>query len=815
MSIYATSTLPSGIQVYANATLFPVVGFKGQQAVDASTNTIYIYDTSAPAGWKAVANPGAATAIDALIGDVTATGPGVVASTVAKIQGNAVSGTTGTVNVVFSDSPTFTTGITLSSLTANQILASSSGQGIISLTTATYPSLTELSYVKGVTSSVQTQLNNKQPTGSYITALTGDVTAAGPGSVTATIANAAVTGTKIATNTVANSNLALMVNNTIKGNVSGGSASPSDLSSAQVTAFLSSFTSSLQGVVPASGGGTTNFLRADGTWATAGTTLPSQTSNADKVLTTDGTNLSWQFAGLGANDFGTGNVVLGRGSISGIGTNCVVIGTDATSGSGYNNAVVIGKGAYAYNDAISIGYNAHAQDQGGGYCTNIAIGSGSTATQNAAIAIGYQATAYQSSIALGRGASVSALGGGISIGSYATSSSSGNNISGIAIGYYAAAGSGQKTTIIGHASGNSSASGASNTVVGTGSFNSGSLTSAYNNTVIGQGSGTALTTGYNNTVIGQGSGTALTTGDDNVIIGLATANKINSGYYNTIVGNGAGANLTNGAFNSFFGYQAGLSTTGQVNTILGLQSDCGSGNYNLIVGYQSGYSTLSGSNNVVLGNQSGQHIGSGSYNVAIGTQAISAGNSNGSGNVAIGYQACDNGGGSYNVAVGHLALNNQYNTSTNGTVAIGAYAGAYQTTTSGEFFVNNQDRSNYSGDQTKSLLYGTFNATASSQTLTTNSQFTATYGVSVSTAGYGLTVKSGSNSKIGVATFSGVSSVTVSTTAVTSNSIILVTNQSGGYAPMCVNNIVAGTSFDIQYNTSFTGTVAWMIVEQS
>ena len=74
-----------------------------------------------------------------------------------------MSGTTGTVNVVFSDNPTFTTGITLSSLTANQILASSSGQGIISLTTATYPSLTELSYVKGVTSSVQTQLNNKQP----------------------------------------------------------------------------------------------------------------------------------------------------------------------------------------------------------------------------------------------------------------------------------------------------------------------------------------------------------------------------------------------------------------------------------------------------------------------------------------------------------------------------------------------------------------------------------------------------------------------------------------------------------------------------
>lgn len=46
--------------------------------------------------------------ITALTGDVTATGPGSVASTVAKIQGKTVSGTTGTTNVVFSASPTFT-----------------------------------------------------------------------------------------------------------------------------------------------------------------------------------------------------------------------------------------------------------------------------------------------------------------------------------------------------------------------------------------------------------------------------------------------------------------------------------------------------------------------------------------------------------------------------------------------------------------------------------------------------------------------------------------------------------------------------------
>lgn len=42
---------------------------------------------------------------------------------------------------------------------------------------------------------------------------------------------------------------------------------PSYLTPTQVTANLNLFTSSLQGLAPLSGGGTTNFLRADGTWA--------------------------------------------------------------------------------------------------------------------------------------------------------------------------------------------------------------------------------------------------------------------------------------------------------------------------------------------------------------------------------------------------------------------------------------------------------------------------------------------------------------------------------------------------------------------
>lgn len=56
------------------------------------------------------------------------------------------------------------------SLTASQIVATDANKALQTLAVATYPSLTELSYVKGVTSAIQTQLNAKG---------TGTVTAIG------------------------------------------------------------------------------------------------------------------------------------------------------------------------------------------------------------------------------------------------------------------------------------------------------------------------------------------------------------------------------------------------------------------------------------------------------------------------------------------------------------------------------------------------------------------------------------------------------------------------------------------------------------
>lgn len=93
-------------------------------------------------------------------------------------------------------------------------------------------------------------------TGDQTITLTGDVTGTGTGSFAATIAN----------DSVSNAKLANMANATIKGRTTAGTGDPEDLTAAQATALLDTFTTSLKGLAPASGGGTTNFLRADGQW---------------------------------------------------------------------------------------------------------------------------------------------------------------------------------------------------------------------------------------------------------------------------------------------------------------------------------------------------------------------------------------------------------------------------------------------------------------------------------------------------------------------------------------------------------------------
>jgi hypothetical protein len=159
-----------------------------------------------------------------------------------------------------------TTGVMsdLPAITASRALASdANGLPVAATTTAT-----ELDYVSGVTSSIQTQLNSKQASGNYISDLTGDVTASGPGSVAATIANDAVTNAKM-TN---------MAQSTIKGRaVSAGTGDPTDLTAAQATAILDvmvgdSGSGGTKGLVPAPASGDAGkVLTGAGTYVSVAT----------------------------------------------------------------------------------------------------------------------------------------------------------------------------------------------------------------------------------------------------------------------------------------------------------------------------------------------------------------------------------------------------------------------------------------------------------------------------------------------------------------------------------------------------------------
>lgn len=195
-----------------------------------------------------------------------------------------------------------------------------------------------------------------------------------------------------------------------------------------------------------------------------------------------------------------------------------------------------------------------------------------------------------------------------------------------------------------------------------------------------------------------------------------------SGGVNTAFGESALAANLSGFGNTAIGYQAlKVNTTG---------GSSGTGG-NTALGAAALTSNTSGDNNTALGFDALFTNQLGYSNTAVGSNALGFGQ-DGHENVAVGWRALFNGGANVqSTAVGVKSLN--ANLTGTGNIAIGYFAGAYELG-SNAFYVDNQDRTNTAGDKAGAILYGTFNATPSSQTLKVNAALTVGFALTVSSA---------------------------------------------------------------------------------
>jgi len=222
----------------------------------------------------------------------------------------------------------------------------------ITLSGSSTPTLaiTGTSTISGIHSGTSGGVN----TGDQTITLTGDITGSGTGSFAATIASSAVTNAKLAN----------VLTATFKGRTTAGTGSPEDLSATQATALLDLFSSSLKGLVPSSGGGSTNFLRADGTWA-----APSGTGGGAGTVTTVSVTSANGISGTVANATSTPAITLALGAIT-----PTSVTSSTISGPSATNLIISGGSA---GGAITL-----SQGTSGGIALNPA-GSGTTTVYNA------------------------------------------------------------------------------------------------------------------------------------------------------------------------------------------------------------------------------------------------------------------------------------------------------------------------------------------------------------------------------------------------------------------------------------------------
>jgi hypothetical protein len=226
--------------------------------------------------------------------------------------------------------------VTSTDLTASEIVISDANKKLVSAAVATYPSLTELAYVKGVTSAIQTQLD-----------ATGDVT--GPSasldneiarfdSTTGKLLQAYTSGGP----TISDTGVMLIP---IEISSTDATYADCELYGTGITAIAIGGTALGKNATVGAGVAVGNTANASGSSATAiGKNTTS--SNTGSVA-----------VGFGATASGLGAFAMGN-SASATGTYCVGLGTASSAGN-QTGAMAIGAAAVsAYGESIALGYNS-------------------------------------------------------------------------------------------------------------------------------------------------------------------------------------------------------------------------------------------------------------------------------------------------------------------------------------------------------------------------------------------------------------------------------------------------------------------------
>lgn len=316
--------------------------------------------------------------------------------------------------------------VLIPSLTASEIVITDASKNLVSASVATYPSLTELSYVKGVTSAIQTQLNAKESALTFSTGLTRATN-----TITANISTGVAGSQTIYGGTAANEDLTIQgTTNATKttsyvliqptgGNVGIGTTSPA------------------QNFVVSNGGAAGLEVAVS-----SATTIQSYNRNTSAYagLTFDGSVISFRPNGssqlyIDTTGVGIGNTapgqklsITGDSTISGylrVGSNSAP--TNTTAGDLTSTRLIVGNGSLSGN-VTEIGLFTGTLSATSG--TSIAVNIGPSIAPAANSSAGYRALYMANSISAGA-SNLTASAGSTAAGFFVNSLSSSGTIAAI------------------------------------------------------------------------------------------------------------------------------------------------------------------------------------------------------------------------------------------------------------------------------------------------------------------------------------------------------------------------------------------------